>query len=162
MTVRSLEEAKQLVAPFEGTWIKDEAASSSMDEVCELMCMSTLMQKAISLIRGLEIRVTGESVLVSVFSVLTWFKLSERYLLNGTETRNSRRDCRFGGLRGSVRGEPGRMELLLRWPEPYAGDGIDELTMPAPDVLHLHSTTTVNGRSVEYLQVYHRAPASKA
>lgn len=94
-----------------------------MSGVADVMGLSTIMRKAIKLIKGIEIRKKANTIVVGVFSVVTWFKLSERYNMDGSISVCSRRDFRLGGHRGRlVAHDANRLSMYFTWDNPYAGD----------------------------------------
>ncbi|KAG1673095.1 hypothetical protein FOA52_013165 [Chlamydomonas sp. UWO 241] len=85
-----------------GTWIKDRKASQSMESVLQLMGLHGIVRKAVSLLRGVHIRHDDQSIALDVFSVLGWFKMTERYDLSGAPGSFRRRDLRRGQHIGRV------------------------------------------------------------
>ncbi|KAF6266122.1 hypothetical protein COO60DRAFT_644181 [Scenedesmus sp. NREL 46B-D3] len=152
-------EPPKLAANFSGTWLKDREASDSMADAITLMGLSGLMRQAIKLIKGITVTQDDASFSMAVFSVLSWFKVSETYSLDGTSSSCRRRDFRRGGHKGRVAvPSPDKLQLHLQWDDPYGGTGLDEFTMPSADVLHVQSTVSVNGKTCSYRQVYNRKP----
>jgi hypothetical protein len=77
--------------------MKDKEASDSMDPVCDLMQLPRLLRMAVGLIKGVEILSDpNDSFQLNVLSGIMWFKIKEKYRLNGEETRHRRRDFRRG------------------------------------------------------------------
>lgn len=65
--------------------------------------------------------------------------------------------CCAGGHRGHASAAaPDRLNLHLTWDDPYGGAGLDEFSMPSPDVLHVNSSITVKGKTCNYRSVYNR------
>jgi len=60
------------------------------------MALNGLVQKAVKLIRGVEVRQDDARFVFSVLSVVPGFKVSEIYLLSGDLARCNRRDLRGG------------------------------------------------------------------
>ncbi|KAF8055740.1 purine nucleoside phosphorylase [Scenedesmus sp. PABB004] len=128
-----------------------------MSAAVALMGLGGLLRQAIKLIRGVQITQDEASFSMAVFSVLSWFKVSERYALDGSPSRCRRRDFRRGGHRGTASApSPNTLVLSLEWGPPYGGVGTDTFTLPAPDTLHIDSAITVGGETVSYRSVYHR------
>lgn len=50
----------------------------------------------------------------------------------------------------------GDLKLDLTWGAPYAGHGIDVISQPAPDEMHIQSTNVIEGKSVSYRSIYTR------
>uniref|UniRef100_A0A383VSN2 Uncharacterized protein n=1 Tax=Tetradesmus obliquus TaxID=3088 RepID=A0A383VSN2_TETOB len=150
-------EQPKLAANFSGTWIKDKEASDSMSDAITLMGLSGLMRQAIKLVKGITLSQDDASFSMAVFSVLSWFKVNEKYALDGSTSSCRRRDFRRGGHKGRVEvAAPDRLQLHLQWDDPYGGTGLDEFVMPSPDVLHVTSTVTVNGQTCKWRQVYNK------
>ncbi|EFN57071.1 hypothetical protein CHLNCDRAFT_143825 [Chlorella variabilis] len=163
--------AVQSVVPLQdvsGTWIKDRAASDSMEPACDAMRLGGLVRTAIRhappaattpaclslhtlpavLIRGVEVRLDGGQFTMSVLSGILWFKVTERYPLDGAPVQCRRRDLRRGGHTGRVERCPatGSVVLRLEWGEPLGGT----------DVLHVRTDLLIGGQAVSYTQVYRR------
>eukprot|EP00879_Flechtneria_rotunda_P003425 GHRR01003653.1.p1 GENE.GHRR01003653.1~~GHRR01003653.1.p1 ORF type:complete len:203 (+),score=55.18 GHRR01003653.1:301-909(+) len=147
----------QLKVNFAGTWIKDKAASDSMSEAIGLMGLGGLMRQAIKLIKGVKITQDNINFTMAVFSVFSWFKVSESYPLDGATRVCRRRDFRKGGHRGYVKPIGfNKLQLHLQWDDPHGGVGTDVFSMPKPDVLHIDSSITVRGKTCKYRSVYNR------
>jgi len=85
------------ILDLNGVWMKDKEASDSMDPVCDLMQLPRLLRMAVGLIKGVEILSDpNDSFQLNVLSGIMWFKIKEKYRLNGEETRHRRRDFRRG------------------------------------------------------------------
>jgi hypothetical protein len=50
------------------------------------------------------------------------------------------------------------LTIQLTWPEPYGGVGLDTWRLVGPDELHVTSSITVKGQTVQWRQVYKRSP----
>jgi hypothetical protein len=68
--------------------LQDKDASDSMSDAITLMGLSGLMRQAIKLIKGITLTQDDTSFSMAVFSVLSWFKVSERHSLSGYINRN--------------------------------------------------------------------------
>jgi hypothetical protein len=87
----------ETILNLNGVWTKDKEASDSMDPVCDLMQLNRLMRVAIGLIKGVEIIADpNDSFQLNVLSGIMWFKIKEKFSLNGEEARHRRRDFRGG------------------------------------------------------------------
>jgi len=85
------------ILDLNGVWKKDKEASDSMDPVCDLMQLPRLLRMAVGLIKGVEIVTDpNDSFQLNVLSGIMWFKIKEKYSLNGEESRHRRRDFRRG------------------------------------------------------------------
>ncbi|KAK9915727.1 hypothetical protein WJX75_003301 [Coccomyxa subellipsoidea] len=148
----------QSVQNLNGIWIKDKAASDSMDPAMDLMGLNGLIRKAINLVRGVEIAITDDTFEMAIISVIPWFKVREKYPLTSEERQHRRRDLRRGGARGRVRMNPdGALRLDLAWPEPHGGTGYDLFyVLDDVNTLHVDSVITVGGRTATYNVVYRR------
>ncbi|KAI8463357.1 MAG: hypothetical protein J3K34DRAFT_444242 [Monoraphidium minutum] len=141
--------------PIAGTWVKDHAASDSMEEIMEVMRMNGVLKTAIRLLRGLEIKLDEQNFSFAVFSVVRWFKIAERYTMDGSVSMSRRRDLR-GKMRGNVRLTPhGTLLVCYEWDDPIAGRGEDEFVISDGRLLVI-ATNWVGGREVKYTQVYVR------
>eukprot|EP00195_Chlamydomonas_chlamydogama_P002255 CAMPEP_0202917478 /NCGR_PEP_ID=MMETSP1392-20130828/71079_1 /ASSEMBLY_ACC=CAM_ASM_000868 /TAXON_ID=225041 /ORGANISM="Chlamydomonas chlamydogama, Strain SAG 11-48b" /LENGTH=268 /DNA_ID=CAMNT_0049610239 /DNA_START=71 /DNA_END=874 /DNA_ORIENTATION=+ len=134
-------EAPPVVNPLlTGTWVKDGRASDPMDPACDLMKLNGLVRGAVRLIKGLEVRLTPDTFHMAVFSVISWFKVRERYSLSGTVSTWSRRDLRRGQHRGHVEVRPdGGIRLCLEWDSPHGGQGTDDFVLVGDNELHVRS-----------------------
>ncbi|KAL4856024.1 hypothetical protein ACK3TF_003464 [Chlorella vulgaris] len=141
-----------------GTWVKDRAASDSMEAACDAMHLGGIIRSAIRLIRGLEVRCNGQLFRMSVLSGILWFKVTESYPVNGQPAQWRRRDLRKGKHVGRVQRCPssGGLLLQLEWGEPHGGSAVDLFRLVEPDVLHVRTDMTVGGTRVVYTQVYRR------
>eukprot|EP00878_Enallax_costatus_P043997 GHUV01052133.1.p1 GENE.GHUV01052133.1~~GHUV01052133.1.p1 ORF type:complete len:130 (+),score=22.91 GHUV01052133.1:443-832(+) len=128
-----------------------------MNEAITLMGLSGLMRQAIKLIKGVRITQDDVSFTMAVFSVISWFKVSERYTLDGATGSYRRRDFRRGRHSGSL-SVPAhdKVQLNVAWNDPFGGTGTDVFHMPNPDVLHVDSEMLVHGKSCKYRTVYKR------
>ena len=87
----------ETILDLNGVWTKDKEASDTMDPVCDLMELPRLMRIAVGMIRGVEIIADpNDSFQLNVLSGIMWFKIKEKYSLNGEEARHRRRDFRGG------------------------------------------------------------------
>ncbi|GFR41900.1 hypothetical protein Agub_g2690 [Astrephomene gubernaculifera] len=118
-------------ARLTGVWVKDPSRSDPLDEAMDAMQLGGLTRTAVRLVRGLELDVRGGSRFeLAVFSVVPWFKVRERYPLDGSEVQCGRRDLRRGKHSGSVAVQPdGSLLLSFTWGEPFAGSGYDHLAV---------------------------------
>ncbi|KAL4434008.1 hypothetical protein ABPG75_000449 [Micractinium tetrahymenae] len=145
-----------------GVWTKDKELSDSMEEACDAMRLNGLVRTAIRLIKGLELRADPASgqFVMSVLSGILWFKITERYTLDGTPSEFRRRDLRRGRHVGRAERCPatGGVLLTVCWGAPCGGQGTDYFYLPhgQPDVLHVDTTMMVEGRSVKYTTIYRR------
>lgn len=135
---------EEVFAPYCGRWIKDKEASESMAACCQLLGFSTILQHAVRLIKGLEINMHNGVISVSVCSFISWFKITERYPIDGSEVKNNRRDMRGGGMMTNLTGNGDKVHLRMQWGGNYAGGGEDELYMPNPNELHIITKIWVN------------------
>ena len=142
---------------FTGTWTKDTSSSDSMDAVLDLMRVGGLPRAAITLVRGIELRVTRDVFEMAAFSPIPLLKVKERYSLTGTPSIHRRRDLRGMGATGrtvrTTRG--GGFCTVLAWGAPVAGECVDTYAV-AGDVLMVTSTVKVEAGSVTYRTVYRR------
>jgi len=78
--------------------LQDKAKSDSMSEAIALMGIGGLLRSAMKLIRGVKIQQDQQSFTLAVFSVLSWFKVTEKYSFDGSVSKCRRRDFRRGKL----------------------------------------------------------------
>eukprot|EP00200_Dunaliella_tertiolecta_P005469 CAMPEP_0202340272 /NCGR_PEP_ID=MMETSP1126-20121109/1779_1 /ASSEMBLY_ACC=CAM_ASM_000457 /TAXON_ID=3047 /ORGANISM="Dunaliella tertiolecta, Strain CCMP1320" /LENGTH=199 /DNA_ID=CAMNT_0048930947 /DNA_START=178 /DNA_END=777 /DNA_ORIENTATION=+ len=175
----------QVPASMQGRWVKDKDLSDSMGEAMDIMELGGLVRQAVKLIRGLRIEADEDTFTLQVLSILTWFKVTERFPLDGSTVNLRRRDLRKGQascrMLPQQQGPHGGLMFNLEWGEPHAGSGEDEF-MVVPlgtaatekqaagkdskpklehgakeDELHVYSCLRArSGRSVTYRTVYHR------
>lgn len=88
----------KLTTDFSGRWHKDAARSSPMTDALRVMAIGGVVRQAIKLVRGCEIKQTPDMFEMAVTSALPWFKVTERYPLDGAEIKLRRRDLRGGEL----------------------------------------------------------------
>lgn len=141
-----------------GVWIKDKAASDSMEAACGVMRLNGVIRTAIRLIKGVELRQGGGHFTMSVLSGILWFKVTERFPLDGAPRQHKRRDLRKGRSTGSVSACPTTGGILLhyQWEEPLGGTGRDHFYLAGADLLHVDTAMEVAGEKVAYRQVYRR------
>ncbi|KAF8056366.1 hypothetical protein HT031_006365 [Scenedesmus sp. PABB004] len=140
-----------------GTWIKDGAASDSMDAAMGLIRLNGVMRTAVRLIKGVRIQLDEGHFDFAVFSVIRWFTVHERYALGGAPSRLRRRDLRRGGSTGAARlTRWGSVVLQYEWGAPHAGRGVDEFSLDEAGRLRVATTITVGGQSASYTQIYAR------
>lgn len=144
-------------AAFTGTWTKDAAASDSLDAALDFLGVGGLPRAAISLVRGIELRVTRDVFEMAAFSPIPLLKVKERYSLAGTPATHRRRDLRGGGATGCTTRTPrsGGFRSVLTWGAPVAGECVDTYAV-AGDVLTVTSTVRVEAGTVTYRTVYRR------
>ena len=65
-----------------------------MDPVCDLMRINGLVRMAIGLLRGMEVDITEDTFKMNICSVISWFKIRERYALSSEPSVWRRRDLR--------------------------------------------------------------------
>ncbi|GBF91184.1 hypothetical protein Rsub_04853 [Raphidocelis subcapitata] len=148
--------ARTQLPPLAGTWVKDHAASDSMEPIMEAMHMNGLLRTAIRLLRGLEIRLDEGSFSFAAFSVVRWFKLREAYSLGGGVSEQRRRDLR-GRMHGAAQLSPqGTILVSYKWGAPHTGRGLDEFSAGPDGRLVVQHTNWVGGREIRYKQVYTR------
>ncbi|KAK9820991.1 hypothetical protein WJX81_003899 [Elliptochloris bilobata] len=142
---------------FSGVWIKDKEASDALDGAMELVKLNRLIRPAVALVKGMEIVHADGQFAFSVLSAIPWFKVTERYPLDGETREFRRRDLRRGRHVGRVQpGADGTVRVELRWPEPFGGGGADVFRLADADTLSVASHLTVHGSSSGYTTLYRR------
>lgn len=142
-----------------GLWIKDKETSDSMESAFELLRLNGLLRRAIRLIKGVYIRQSSGEFELSVLSGILWFKVTERYPMDGSQCRWKRRDLRRGQHVGSVHVLPnGALQNQMTWPEPCGGSCTDMYFIPSPGTLWVDTELIVGGEAVRYRQVYRKQP----
>lgn len=140
-----------------GVWVKDKAASDSMEPTLKLMHVNRLIRTAVKLVKGIELQQTGNSFEMIVLSGILWFKIKERYPLTGEVRQFKRRDLRKGLHRGSVEKLPdGAVCITLEWDEPLGGVGTDVFYIPAAGILYVDSTILMQGQTIKYRTIYNK------
>jgi hypothetical protein len=149
LTLAGVSTPMQMV-DLSGTWVRDRKRSDSLEA-------------AVRLIKGLEIAMDQKELTMKVFSYVgPWFKVTERYPLNGDRVKVQRRDMRRGQHVGYMTPEKNGKVLVLRneWPAPMGGTGVDVFTLLNPDELHIHCSITVGDETAAYLNIYTRKKKS--
>lgn len=141
-----------------GVWIKDKQRSDSMDAACDAMKLNMIMRKAIHLIQGVEISIDNRQFLFTVLSGIMWFKVREKYSLDGSPSRHKRRDLRRGGAQGTASiDEDGFIHLHSEFGNPLAGNLREIFYLFSQDELHIAAVLSVPPEAdVVYTQVYRR------
>ncbi|MEW5305062.1 MAG: hypothetical protein WDW36_007626 [Sanguina aurantia] len=138
-----------------GGWVKD-GPPADMEEAFKVMHLNGLIKMAVKLVRGLELEIGEDYFDMAVCSVVSWFKVRERYALNGESSMHMRRDLRKGKHSGRVSPLPGGGLLLqLTWAGNCGGTGEDRFQLVGPQ-LQVHSKLVVNGMTATYMQAYRR------
>jgi hypothetical protein len=157
MVITDMEPPTKILADFHGTWIKDAAASESMDAAMRLIHLNALMRQAVKLIKGVQLSIEEDRFKFAVFSAISWFKLSEFFSWSGELCENRRRDMRRGRSQGRVQISPkGTINLEYTWDHPHSGRATDEFSIDNEGQLRLYTVVHVGGESASYLQVYRR------
>ncbi|KAF6259307.1 hypothetical protein COO60DRAFT_1514225 [Scenedesmus sp. NREL 46B-D3] len=87
----------ETVQAFCGTWVKDVRRSDSMDGFCQLFGVPRWLRQATRLMAGLEISLSGDTLLVKQVCKLSWLSTSEAFPVDGLSTApQRRRDMRSG------------------------------------------------------------------
>lgn len=146
------------LAPFCAFWVKVPAACEDMTPALHLMKINGLIRTAIKLVKGIQLKVMEDhSLELAYVSVVTWFKIRERYPLDGKESYCRRRDMRRGDHCGRLRLSPrGNPLIVYSWEEPHKGCGTDELILVGDKELHVVTTLEVGGQQLVNTQVYRR------
>ena len=154
---RAARAASSLDAALTGVWTKDAAASDSLDPALDLLAVGGLPRRAIALVRGIELRVDGDTFRMAAFSPIPLLKVREAYSLAGHPAVHRRRDRRGGGATGRTTRLPrgGGLRSVLTWNEPHAGRCVDVYRVIG-DMLTVTSTVEAAGGSVTYKTVYRR------
>lgn len=140
-----------------GVWVKDKAASDSMEPTLKLMQVNRLIRTAVKLVKGIELQQTGNSFEMIVLSGILWFKIKEQYPLTGEVRQFKRRDLRKGLHRGTAEKLPdGAVCITLEWDDPLGGVGTDVFYIPAPGVLYVDSTILMQGQTIKYRTIYNK------
>lgn len=138
----------------------------------DTMQLNGLVRMAVKLVRGCEIKllpppssinsnnmVTEGEFQLDVFSAIKWFKVRERYQLDGRIGRFKRRDLRGGKHEGRVEVlEDGALRLHLKWDEPHGGVGTDTFRLVSDDEMHVMSELRKEGSNtkISYNTIYRR------
>lgn len=139
-----------------GTWLKDKERSQSMEAAMSLMHLGGIIRQAVKLVRGVHIDQDETTFALTVFSIISWFKVRETYALSGEATQCKRRDLRRGKHTGHVQKHGHDLRLHLSWDDPFGGTGHDEFRLINQDELHIESTINVGAQQASYLTVYNR------
>lgn len=140
-----------------GVWVKDKAASDSMEATLQLMQVNRLIRTAVRLVKGMELRQGSNSFEIIVLSGILWFKITEHYPLTGEVRCYKRRDLRKGLHRGTAEKlADGAICVTLEWDEPLGGIGTDVFYVPAPGLLYVDSTIFMRGKTLKYRTIYNK------
>lgn len=159
-----------------GRWIKDRHASDSMDPVCDIMGIGGIMKAAIRLIVGSDVTFLDNaqgpaSFQFAAFSVITWFKIRERYPLFNTSlslVHHRRRDFRPGGMQGRIHvqhdAHTSTPTVLIEnaFYGHRAGTMKEVFTWPQEDVMHVDTVITNDHGTASFLQIFHRKKTKSA
>eukprot|EP00891_Asterochloris_glomerata_P001494 jgi/Astpho2/1494/Aster-x0477 len=147
---------RQAAVNLTGTWVKDKAASDSMDAACDAAQLNSLMRMAVSRIKGVRLEHSHSSFKIVILSGILWFKVVEEYPLSGEICRYSRRDRRKGRHRGYAYTTPeGDVAVKLDWDAPLSGTSTDTYSMLTPGVLQVDSVMQMGSKSVRTKGIYH-------
>ena len=153
-----------------GRWIKDRDASDSMDPICDIMGIGGIMKAAIRLIIGSDVAfldTAGDpaSFQFAAFSVITWFKIRERYPLFNTSlslAHHRRRDFRAGGMQGRIHVQHDALTntpIVVIENSFYgvrAGTMKEVFTWPSQDLMHVDTVIINDHGTASFLQIFHR------
>lgn len=166
------ERAAAASSRFDGTWYRDAAASDSMDRALDVMAIHGIVRKAISLVKGLVLKVDvgagggssngggGGLFTLQVFSVIPILKITERYPLTGAPVQHRRRDLRPGKAAGSTEVIDGgkKLRTTLIWEGAKPGSGTDTYEVSEDGrTLTVSSFLRVEGQTASYRVVYRKA-----
>ncbi len=127
----------------------------------DLIQLNWLLRKAVSVLCGVELKLTEELFEFTVCSHIKWFKVRETFSPRGEPKRHQRRDLRGGGAVGRCTVTAAGLSLVLDWADPLAGSE-NMLFTVSPDGRMLTVVSRVvlqSGRSVTYRTVYSRTGA---
>eukprot|EP01025_Chloroclados_australasicus_P029518 TRINITY_DN2951_c0_g1_i1.p1 TRINITY_DN2951_c0_g1~~TRINITY_DN2951_c0_g1_i1.p1 ORF type:complete len:316 (-),score=31.26 TRINITY_DN2951_c0_g1_i1:375-1322(-) len=147
---------QRLRSSLTGTWIKDFERSDSMDKALDLMEMGGIVRTAVRLIRGVQIKLTEKEFVFSLFSIIPWFKITERYPTDGETRRYRRRDLRPGKHVGYIEEKQSKIVTRVVWSDPFGGNSMDILSCPSDDELQIESHLNVGGKSVSFTSIYRK------
>eukprot|EP01023_Acetabularia_acetabulum_P014652 TRINITY_DN1715_c2_g1_i1.p1 TRINITY_DN1715_c2_g1~~TRINITY_DN1715_c2_g1_i1.p1 ORF type:complete len:336 (+),score=30.87 TRINITY_DN1715_c2_g1_i1:27-1010(+) len=150
------EQQQHLQRKLTGTWIKDKELSDSMEGVMDLMQLGGIIRTAVKLVRGVRIEVTEDNLEAAVFSIFPWYKIIERYPLNGEKRDFKRRDFRSGKHTAYVEAKASKIILRIVWDDPLGGVCTEVFTCPQDDQLRVDTTTIVHGKTVQYTTMYRK------
>lgn len=142
---------------FAGVWQKDRSRCdrSGYERALDLMGIGGI-QKATALgLEGMEVQLDEDAGVFETFFLtpVPFFKVRERFLLGGVETKQSRRDLRGGeqAAKAWLRGD--RVFTEIAWGPQEAGTGKEEYWMDENGQLNVKSIVTVKGQSSTTVQV---------
>lgn len=146
-------------ASLTGIWKKDRDASDGMKEACDLVALSFILRRAITLLNtfAIEDSSTHFKTTIKAGGVLD---VRESYPKTGEIVLHSRRDKRSGSHRGRViYTEQGHPCIEATWDDPYGGECWDVFILSPGDdnVLEQHTEMKmINGKGAKYKTVYRR------
>lgn len=149
--------AAPLLLRFAGVWQKDQTKCDKRgyERALELMGLGGI-QKATALgLEGMEVQFDEAAGVFETFFLtpVPFFKVRERYVLGGVETKQSRRDLRGGQQVAKAWLKGDRVVTELAWGPQQSGTGSEEFWVDENDQLNVKSTVTVNGQSSTTVQV---------
>mmetsp|Transcript_11183 Transcript_11183/g.38871 ORF Transcript_11183/g.38871 Transcript_11183/m.38871 type:complete len:299 (+) Transcript_11183:67-963(+) len=152
-------EVATLCERLSGRWVKDNHLSDAMDHASREAELNFLLKQAVKLINNMEVRATPESFEFGLSSVIKWFKVWERYPMDGeTEVRFRRRDLRRGGHLGTA--HPTKTSVVVRthWEEPLRGTETDVFEIQDDGTLTMTANVWFIGKDSRFTfrHVYHR------
>jgi len=160
---RTVQANLSALQPMLGRYVKVNEECDSLDEVTKLCRINFVIRKAMFLVNGATLSVDPQrqQFVFAVNSIIKWFKIVERYNLDGTETVNKRRDLRGGGAKSTLATtEEGYLYSYLRFSFLSEEDvATDTFVLDAGgQKLTVFCTVTVDSppRTVQYKQVYRR------
>lgn len=140
-----------------GVWQKDQSRcdKDGYGRALDLMGLGGIQKATAMGLEGMEVKLDEASGVFETFFLtpVPFFKVRERFVLGGVESKQSRRDLRGGQQVGKAWLREGRIVTQIAWGPKQAGTGQEEFWVDENGQLNVKSTVTVNGQSSTTIQV---------
>lgn len=150
---------------FNGTWVKDEKCSESIDPASDLLELSTTVRTIMKKM-GPMIIDSDEKCFRSVVKMpkIGYFiplpSAKEEFPWSGEVAEHKRRDNRSGKFKGNAVPLPdgSGFSIKAEWNDPLSGKNVDTYRLSKDgNVLTLEQNLTVQGNNCVYKTVYNRS-----
>ena len=137
---------------------QDFKASGTLEPFFQLFGVPRVLRRAACLMRGLEVTLTSDELILKQLCALPWFNVVERFPLDGTPGLQKRRDMRSGTQKGSLlRAEEGQVHLQATWDNPLAGAAHDTLYLDDNGKVLVHQAhAEIGSGSADFTAIYRR------
>ncbi len=121
--------------------------------------LNFVLKAAVTQIKHMTLIVDQTTFSLSLSSAITWFKITEKLLINGAETVNRRRDFRRGKTFGYVQAMKDSFVVRSHWDDPLAGTGTDTLRLEDDNTLivEYHVIMPGEGKDFRWMETWRKA-----